>query len=69
VCNDSLEMEYVSNVFTKGNFYQSGRSELDKTDAFHFKVRVQSLTTDILTSNSKDNLQFECVYREYILTF
>jgi len=27
----------------KENFYQSGRSELDKTDAFHFKVCVQSL--------------------------
>jgi len=36
-------MEYVSIVFTEGKFYQSGRTELDKTDAFHFKVRVQSL--------------------------
>lgn len=43
MCNDSLEMEYVSIVFTEGKFYQSGRTELDKTDAFHFKVRVQSL--------------------------
>jgi len=36
-------MEYVSYVFTKGNVYQSGRTDLDKTDAFHFKIHVQSL--------------------------